>query len=149
MSDALMPSARVVEIARTWIGTPYRHQASCKGAGTDCLGLLRGVWRALYGQEPEIIPPYSQDWAEPQREEVLLRAALRYLRPQERALAQGDVLVFRMRDGAVAKHVGICGSGQNEPTFIHAYSGHAVTESPLSLPWQRRITARFAFPLGV
>lgn len=149
VSAALMPAERVVEIARTWIGTPYRHQASVRGAGTDCLGLLRGVWRALYGAEPEVVPPYSQDWAEPQGDEVLLRAALRYLQPQSRAMAAGDVLLFRMRDGAIAKHVGICSCAGKAATFIHAYSGHAVTESPLSRPWQRRIAARFRFPLGV
>ncbi|MEM1422329.1 MAG: peptidase P60, partial [Pseudomonadota bacterium] len=33
--------------ASRWIGTPYRHQASLRGVGCDCLGLLRGVWRAL------------------------------------------------------------------------------------------------------
>ena len=43
--------------ARSWIGTPYQHQASAKGAGCDCLGLVRGVWRALWGDEPEIAPP--------------------------------------------------------------------------------------------
>ena len=32
---------------RSWIGTPYRHQASLKGVGCDCLGLLdRRVARA-------------------------------------------------------------------------------------------------------
>ncbi len=149
MIDEIMPAARVVDIARAWIGTPYRHQASRQGAGTDCLGLLRGVWRALYGAEPEVVPPYSQDWAEPQGEEVLLRAALRYLKPQRENLKAGDVLLFRMRDGAIAKHVGICAIEGDAPTFIHAYSGHAVVESPLSLPWQRRIAARFSFPMGV
>ncbi len=28
----------IVRAARGWIGTPYRHQASLKGVGTDCLG---------------------------------------------------------------------------------------------------------------
>src|SRR5690606_25246620 len=56
---------RVVEIAREWVGTPYRHQASAKGAGTDCLGLLRGVWREIYGAEPEPVPAYTADWSEP------------------------------------------------------------------------------------
>ncbi|RDD95564.1 peptidase, partial [Paracoccus pantotrophus] len=28
----------VVQAARGWIGTPYVHQGSAKGAGTDCLG---------------------------------------------------------------------------------------------------------------
>ena len=36
----------------------YRHQASLKGVGCDCLGLVRGVWRALHGAEPERAPAY-------------------------------------------------------------------------------------------
>ena len=149
MTKLVMPAETVVAIAREWIGTPYRHQASRQGAGTDCLGLLRGVWRALYGCEPEVVPPYSQDWAEPEGDEVLIRAALRYLKPQHAPLSAGDVLVFRMRTGAIAKHIGICSSAGARAKFIHAYSGHAVVESPLSTPWQRRIAARFSFPLGV
>jgi NlpC/P60 family putative phage cell wall peptidase len=47
----------VVAEAMDWIGTPYRHQASRKGVGCDCLGLVRGVWRALYGREPEAPGP--------------------------------------------------------------------------------------------
>ncbi|MEO1139179.1 MAG: peptidase [Pseudomonadota bacterium] len=133
--------------ARGWIGTPYRHQASCRGAGTDCLGLLRGVWRALYGQEPEAVPAYSMDWSEPDHDEVLWRAARRHLTTKSKAAdAPGDILLFRMRDGAVAKHLGIAGVVGSRPTFIHAYSDHAVVESPLSAPWRRRIVARFAFP---
>ena len=65
----------IVARARDWIGTPYRHQASCKGAGTDCLGLLRGVWREVLGAEPEAVPGYTPDWAEPGRSEELLAAA--------------------------------------------------------------------------
>ena len=38
-------SDKIVTEARRWIGTPYRHQAATRGAGTDCLGLIRGVWR--------------------------------------------------------------------------------------------------------
>ena len=43
----------IVAETRGWIGTPYRHQASLKGVGCDCLGLVRGVWRACVGDEPE------------------------------------------------------------------------------------------------
>ncbi|PWJ19157.1 peptidase [Jannaschia seohaensis] len=139
---------RVVNEARRWLGTPYMHQASVRGAGTDCLGLIRGVWRALYGNEPEVVPRYSADWAEPQRDEVLWRAALRHLVPvpPERALTSGECLLFRMRDGSVAKHLGIVGLDGPMPSFIHAYSGRGVVESPLSRPWVRRIAARFDFP---
>jgi len=138
---------RIVTEARRWIGTPYRHQASRLGAGTDCLGLLRGVWRALYGGEPEAVPAYSMDWSEPARDEVLWRAAQRHLLAKPRRVeAPGDVLLFRMRDGGVAKHLGIAAQTGATPTFIHAYSDHAVVESPLSTPWQRRVVARFTFP---
>lgn len=65
----------VVRHALEWVGTPYRHQASCKGAGTDCLGLLRGIWREINGEEPRAVPAYTADWAEPSGQEVLLEAA--------------------------------------------------------------------------
>jgi NlpC/P60 family putative phage cell wall peptidase len=140
-------SARIVSAARGWIGTPYRHQASLKGAGTDCLGLLRGVWREVLGSEPETPPAYSMDWSEPARIEALWAAAQRHLVPKPLTdEAPGDVVLFRMRDGAVAKHLGIAGEIGAQATFIHAYSGHAVVESPLSTPWRRRIVARFTFP---
>lgn len=135
------------QAARGWIGTPYRHQASCKGAGADCLGLLRGVWREVLGAEPETVPSYSIDWSEPARDEALWRAAERHLLPKLLGdEAPGDVLLFRMREGAVAKHLGLAGRTGSDATFIHAYSGHAVLESPLSTPWRRRIVARFKFP---
>jgi hypothetical protein len=55
-------------------------------------------------------------------------------------------LLFRMRAGAVAKHLGIQGRIGAEASFIHAYSGHGVIESALTAPWARRVVARFAFP---
>lgn len=135
------------ELARGWIGTPYVHQASCKGAGCDCLGLLRGVWRELYGDEPEVPPPYSMDWSEPQHNEELWQAAKRHLIPRSRkVLRPGDVVLFRMRTGSVAKHVGIIGDGGAQPSFIHAYSGHGVVESAFSEPWLNRMVAIFEFP---
>jgi NlpC/P60 family putative phage cell wall peptidase len=139
----------VVAETRAWIGTPYLHQASAKGAGTDCLGLLRGVWRSLIGAEPEAVPPYTDDWAEPSRQEVLLAAAERWLVRKDIAVAEvGDVLLFRMRQGSVAKHLGIQSEIGARAAFVHAFTGHGVVESPLSHPWQRRIAARFSFPDG-
>ncbi|MFN3823600.1 MAG: NlpC/P60 family protein [Pseudorhodobacter sp.] len=136
---------RILDEARSWIGTPYVHQASCKGAGADCLGLVRGVWRGVVGQEPEAVPPYSPDWGEAAGCELLQAAALRWLVPSEGStIRPGEVLLFRMRDGRVAKHLGIA-SGLD--SFIHAYSGHGVIENRLSGPWARRIVARFRFPL--
>ncbi len=145
MSDAGI-GVLVAAAARNWIGTPYRHQASCKGAGADCLGLIRGVWREILGEEPEEVPAYSWDWGETSLEEKLWGAAERCLeaKPLDQP-AIGDVLLFRMKDKAVAKHLGIQ-STQNH--FIHAYSGHAVVENSFSRPWRSRLVARFEFPSG-
>lgn len=139
-------TCEVISEARRWIGTPYRHQASTQGAGCDCLGLLRGVWRATHGAEPEVAPAYTPDWAEPQGEETLLEAAMRHLEPVTLKQAQpGDVLVFRMATRGVAKHVGFL-SATSPGAFIHAYSGKGVVESPLSAPWAAKIAASFRFP---
>lgn len=139
--------SKIVSIARSWIGTPYVHQASTKGAGSDCLGLVRGVWRELFGQEPEQVPAYSMDWSEPQGEELMWAAACKHLTEVRTGeIAAGDVLLFRMRQGSVAKHVGIVTEAENA-LFVHAYSGHGVVESRLSLPWAKRLVTRFKFPL--
>lgn len=142
----MVARARIVACARSWIGTPYRHQAATRGAGADCLGLVRGVWREVYGGEPEMVPAYSMDWSEPQGEERLWAAAARHLRAKSGAPGPGDVILFRMRQGAVAKHLGLVTTGGADARFVHAYARHGVVESPLSAPWARRIVAVFEFP---
>jgi len=130
--------------ARDWIGTPYQHQASAKGAGCDCLGLVRGVWRALYGAEPQPVPPYTPDWAERQGAETLLEAARTHM--QEVALsdaAPGDALLFRMDARAPVKHVAILDADER---IIHAYWGNAVVRSRFARWWRTRCVAAFAFP---
>lgn len=141
--------AAIVAAARSWIGTPYLHQASTKAAGTDCLGLLRGVWREVIGAEPVAVPAYSADWSEASGREDLLAAASAWLiaKPLTEE-APGDVLLFRMRPGAVAKHLGIAARVGPDASFVHAYTGHGVVETALSTPWRRKIVARFQFPEG-
>ncbi|MBO9709144.1 MAG: C40 family peptidase [Caulobacter sp.] len=134
----------VVAEARSWLGTPYRHQASLRGVGCDCLGLVRGVWRALRGQEPEEPPPYRPDWAELGGRELLLEALGRWLEPV--ALAErraGDVLVFRMAPDVPAKH---CAVASGADRIIHAYWGRACVESWLGPWWRARLVAAFRFP---
>lgn len=137
----------IVRIARTWIGTPYHHQASCKGVGTDCLGLVRGVYRELYGMEPEVPPPYSADWAEASGRETLLEAASRhFVATADERMREGDVIAFRIRREACAKHLAILTS---TTTMIHAIETSGTVEVPLSQWWRRRIAAAFRFPIIV
>jgi NlpC/P60 family putative phage cell wall peptidase len=133
----------VLRETRRWIGTPFRHQASLLGVGCDCLGLVRGVWRALIGPEPESVGAYAIDWAEASGVESLLDAAGRHLRLADPACpAPADILVFRFRDGVPAKHVGIAA---DPGWMVHAHDGACVAEVPLGA-WSRRIVAAFRFP---
>jgi len=139
-----MTRAQIVAKAREWTGTPYRHQASKKGVGADCLGLLRGVWRELVGPEPEAPPPYTPDWAEAMGEEQLLTAARAHLIEISIGDArEGDVLLFRMGLGHPAKHCAIIAAPGR---IIHAYWGRSVCETRLVPWWRRRIAAAFRFP---
>src|SRR3954447_15161161 len=96
--------------ARSWIGTPYRHQASLKGIGCDCLGLLRGVWRNVMGAEPELPPPYSPDWAEAGADTLVAAARRHLIEIDIASFEPGDVLLFRWRGNLPAKHCAIATS---------------------------------------
>ena len=137
----------VVASARSWIGTPYVHQASVRGSGADCLGLLLGVWRDLCSGEPEVHAGYTEDWIEPSGREQFLEACRQHMTEVTHySERRGDILLFRMRDASVAKHLGIQTEIGAEARFVHAYSGRGVVETSLSLPWQRRTVARFVLP---
>jgi NlpC/P60 family putative phage cell wall peptidase len=160
--------AAIVAEALSWLGTPYRHQASVKGVACDCLGLVRGVWRGVVGDEPERPPTYTPDWAEAAGEETLAEAATRHMtRIDARDAREGDVLLFRWRANLPAKHAAIVISSSRadlrsaspldrSPTdlwssaplarFIHAQQGAAVATATLSPWWRRRIAAAFRFP---
>ena len=134
----------IVTETRSWIGTPYRHQASLKGVGCDCLGLVRGVWRAVIGDEPERAPPYAPDWAEAASGEPLADAAARHLVAIERdAFREGDVLLFRWRANLPAKHAAIVTAPD---LMVHAHDGAAVAEVAIAPWWRRRLAYAFRFP---
>ncbi len=136
--------AAIVAEATSWLGTPYRHQASLKGMGCDCLGLLRGVWRALLGDEPEAVPAYTPDWAEARGVETLAGAAARHLVAiAVEDAGAGDVLLFRWRANLPAKHAAIMVDDQH---FIHAQQSAAVSLATLSPWWRRRIAYAFRYP---
>jgi len=136
----------VITTAREWKGTPYKHQHSTRGAGCDCLGLIRGVYRDLYGTEPETPPNYSPSWGEAGRRELMMEAAGRHLIQIQRIedARPGDVLIFRMRRGHIAKHCGILVSDTH---MIHAYQGaKEVTESAMVPYWRNRVVGVFSYP---
>jgi NlpC/P60 family putative phage cell wall peptidase len=142
------PSA-VLAIARSWLGTPYLHQSSVQGVGCDCLGLARGIWRALHGNEPWEVPPYSRDWGEAGRREVLAEAARAALiEIALDAAGPGTLILFRMVPGVPTKHCGLLGESVIRPSLIHAYDRSGVVEEAFTPAWARRATFAFQFPVA-
>lgn len=132
-----------MRITRGWVGTPYHHQAALKHVGADCLGLLRGVFVELYGYDPEPPPRYSPSWGEVSNDELLLNAARKYLDlPQYNGWKPGDVLVFRVKNAASAKHCAIVCDPEN---MIHAVSRQTVMQTTIGA-WASRVASVFTFP---
>ncbi len=137
-----MSADEVVAAARAWIGTPYRHRAATLGAGCDCLGLVAGVWRMLYGSEPPELPPYRADWRDVSFAPELAALASRWLVPAE-GLAAGRVVLFRIGVSPLPRH---CAVMVGPARFVHAQERLGVVEGNLTDGWRRRVAGVFGFP---
>ena len=132
----------IVNEAREWIGTPYIHQQSLKGVGTDCVGLVRGLWRACIGPEPEKAPAY------PSRVDLLENPLLEgYMNRHMIATDEerlGDVVVLRMKRGQHAHH---CAINVGDGMYVQAWGGsmrNPVVYGNLRPVWEKQSV--FSFP---
>ncbi len=141
-----MSEDEIVALARRWLGTPYRHQASCIGAGCDCLGLVRGVWQAIDRGSVPPAPPYPRFDRDARSGARLLRAARSYLHPTDGTLRPGRVVLFQLFAKLPPRHCAIMVSPQR---FIHAQERLGVVEMPLTPSWRRRIHSVYQFPQKV
>ncbi|MDR3527322.1 MAG: NlpC/P60 family protein [Rhizomicrobium sp.] len=134
----------LITSARRWIGTPYVHQASLQGVGSDCLGFIRGLYRERCGEEAEDIPPYDPAWD--LGSESLRDGFARHL--DEIALstiAPGDIVLFRMVPGASARHCGLLAEQDGHLTLIHARQNKRVSEERFTTFWRRKAAYAFRF----
>ncbi len=138
----------IVETARTWLGTPYLHQASVKNIGSDCLGLIRGVGAELGylpANLPQIDPRVVGYGSHPYG--LMVPLMKEYLDEADRNNPQiGSVLIFRIRDEP--QHCAIVSDIKPDGTIymIHAYQTHPfVVECLIADLWQKRITHIFDY----
>jgi NlpC/P60 family putative phage cell wall peptidase len=108
----------VVAEARSWLGTPWHHEARVKGAGVDCGQFLAAVFEACGLVEHVEVEPYPQDWALHRGEERFLKTVERYASRVERDPLPGDILLFKY--GRCLSHAGIV---TEWPLVVHAYLG--------------------------
>lgn len=119
-----MPRPDPVTAARAWIGTPYIRGAALRGAGCDCVGLIRGVYEDVTGIRPPDPPGWRPDWFGA-KGRPLVTAARKWL--IETATPEpGAVTVFRVKSHEA--HVGIMATPE---TVIHAVEHVGVVEVPV------------------
>ena len=125
-----------------WLGTPYRHQAATLGAGCDCLGLVRGVWRdALWRRAVDGAALSRRTGATADAGE-LQAAAERLLVPGAGPLAAGQVVLFRLSG---RRGRGIAASWSRRTASSMRRSGSGVVEANLTEGW----AASAGFDAGV
>ena len=139
---------KIETVARSWIGTPYRHQCSVKGKGADCLGLVRGIWGELYGQSVSGLYDYDPFWFQHSQEERLLEGLERNLNPIDQ-IQSGCVLCFRLFAHRPASHLGVVVGFENSFALIHSLPRRGVVEVPFTQSWASRCAAQFSFPSKV
>lgn len=110
---------RIVEEARSWVGTPYRYGGESR-KGTDCSGMVMNVYRDVAGIK---LPRNSAKQGE-------------YCRRIKRSeLLVGDLVFFTSRRGKGINHVGIyVGNG----CFVHASTSRGVIVSDLDQDYYTR-----------
>ncbi len=143
---------QVVAEARSWLGTPYHHQAHAKGVGCDCGGLIGGVAVALGLVAADwwdtAFAPFAGYGREPAHGS-LLRVLDTFLRPVDPAqAAPGDVLVMRFR--REPQHLGfLVPYTFGGLAILHALNGLAVrevVEHRLDAGWHKRVTQAYRLP---
>jgi NlpC/P60 family putative phage cell wall peptidase len=106
----------IVAEARSWLGTPYHHQANLKGVGVDCAMILVEVYAAV-GLIDWFDPrPYPTDWHLHRSAERYIDHLLDHTRETDTP-KPGDILLCRW--GRTFSHSAIV---VEWPIVIHAYS---------------------------
>lgn len=135
----------VIHEARSWIGTPFKHQGRKKGYGIDCVGLIYCVGKELnimdHDMSTELALKYLGYPMVP-KTPIVRQACEDYLvHIPHSKFAPGDVVL--MRYGRVARHVGIFAGD----TLIHvtARTGKCVEHS-LNKKWRDRFCGYYRYP---
>lgn len=91
---------RLVEIAKSWLGTPYHSNAMVKGprGGTDCAMLLVGVYREANWVGSEFDPrPYPPHWHLHKNEEWYLNHVQSFSTEiSEIEVQPADIVLFKV-----------------------------------------------------
>lgn len=136
----------IVTQARTWLGTPFHHQARLKGKGCDCLGLVVGVVDELGLKDATgtMLAAYDEVTYSKNPDGVYLTEKLTGLLlevPADEARA-GDLALFRVRENP--QHLAILTEYEGTLGMIHCFApARKVVEHRLDDDWKSRMIKVF------
>ncbi len=112
---------KVIRIAKSMLGSPYRYGGKTPETGFDCSGLVYFVF-----QQAGLNPPPRTSYGQYKASKPIAKSALK----------RGDLVFFRIRRNKIS-HVGIYLGNQR---FVHApSSGKRVSIASLNSPyWHKR-----------
>jgi len=125
----------VIDEARSWVGTPFRHQGRVKGLGVDCIGVIAMVGKALgltdydktdYGRQPY---------------KGLLKKGIEPHLEQVQEIHPGYILLMKFADEP--QHVAIYTENN---TIIHSYQKvNKCTEHRFANSWKNMVVGIYRF----
>jgi len=131
-------SASYLARARSYLGTPFRHQGRKPGMGLDCVGVLVCAGRAE-GIEVTDTPNYRRhaDWA---TFTAKFNENADWVGNSLDALEPGRIII--LRDGKYQTHCAVIGTDPVDGAFtiVHAYEPRGkVVEERITEDWRSRI----------
>ena len=136
----------IVRQARTWLGTPFHHQARLKGKGCDCLGLIVGVVDelGLKDKHGQPLAGYDEVTYSKEPDGAYLTEKLKALLdevPIAEAQA-GDLALFKVRENP--QHMAFLTDYENTLGMVHSYApARRVVEHRLDDDWKQRLVKVF------
>lgn len=130
-------SLKLQRIAESWLGTPFRANASQKGVGVSCQKLVAEIYREA-GVIEVSVPEVPMDYYRYARDgliEPFMAGLDRFIRIDGTTPRTGDLLAFRV--GRIVHHLGVALDGNR---FVHCIRGPGVIISDLADPtWGHRL----------
>src|SRR5579885_1040231 len=106
---------RIISEARTWLGTPFHHEARVKKVGVDCLQLIKAVYETVGVVEKFEVEHYPADWHFHRNDERYLHGVMKYA-SEVTTPRNGDVEIFKF--GRCFSHGALV---VEWPGIIHAF----------------------------
>lgn len=144
----------LLQIARSWLGTPFAHQGRQKGQRVDCLGLVIETCREA-GLLPALGLPTTWDYVGysrfPDQYGLVGHLDAYLLAVLVGQMRVGDVAVFQTVSGLPA-HLGFVADGAQPYSLLHAYGARTarqarVLEHRFGPGWMRQVHRVYRLPL--